>query len=162
MSAARLTEGGGRAGGGRLRIAAAPYLNSRPLTDGLEVEHCAPSEGARRLAEGEVDVALVPIASVARAGDWVVIPGPCVAAWGPVESVLLVADCAVSELDTVMLDASSRTSAVLARLIVAKLRGSEDGVRCESWAPDAIPERIVGRRGAVVIGDHALDLAARR
>ena len=37
------------------RIVAAPYLNSKPLTFGLDVAHAPPAECARRLAEGGGD-----------------------------------------------------------------------------------------------------------
>ncbi len=57
----------------KLRVAAVGYLNARPLTYGLErearpserVEHALPSEVARRIAEDEADVALMPIAAAA-------------------------------------------------------------------------------------------------
>ena len=103
-----------------IQIAAAPYLNSRPLTWGLEFDACPPAEGARRLAEGQTDVALVPLASVARAGDWVIAPDLCVASRGPVQSVLLLAECAIEDIESVVLDSSSRTSAILVRLLLGE------------------------------------------
>jgi cyclic dehypoxanthinyl futalosine synthase len=138
-----------------MRIVAAPYLNSRPLTFGLDVVHAAPSECARRLAEGEADVALVPLASVARAGDWEIVPGLGVAANGPVESVLVLADCAEDEIETVALDASSRTSAILVRLLLGERRW-------EVRPPAELEGAIGGRRAALVIGDAAMTARPRR
>ncbi|MBI4509222.1 MAG: dehypoxanthine futalosine cyclase [Deltaproteobacteria bacterium] len=144
-----------------VRLSAAAYLNSRPLIHGLDVGHCAPGECARRLDEGEADVALVPIASVARAGDWTVVPGPCVATRGAVQSVLLLADCDVKDLDVVALDASSRTSAILVRLVLRHILGGREP-RYEQRAPEKLDGLIGGRRGALVIGDAALELVQRR
>ena len=136
------------------RIVAAPYLNSKPLTFGLDVLHAPPAECARRLAEGEADVALVPLASVARAGDWEIAPGLCVAARDRVESVLLLADCAADEIETVALDASSRTSAILVRLLLGRRRW-------EVRPPAELEAAIGGRRAALVIGDAAMAAAPR-
>ncbi|HUS63097.1 MAG TPA: MqnA/MqnD/SBP family protein, partial [Kofleriaceae bacterium] len=102
-----------------LRICAAPFLNTRPLIAELPgVTLCSPAEGARRLAEGLCDVALLPLAAYARQGNLVAAPGVCIGARGAVGSVLLCADAPLEALDTIALDASSRTSVVLLRLIL--------------------------------------------
>ena len=91
----------------KLRLAAAPFLNTRPLISGLvaeppadvELQMCSPSEGARRLAERECDMALLPVAALARQGDLVAVPGVCIGARHKVGSVLLVADVPLARAD---------------------------------------------------------------
>lgn len=114
-----------------IRLVAAPFLNTRPLIEGLTAEPppdvtlelCSPAEGARRLAEGRCDVALLPVAAYARQGDLVAAPGVCIGARQRVGSVLLVAEQPIESLETVALDLSSRTSVTLARLILQDRAG---------------------------------------
>jgi cyclic dehypoxanthinyl futalosine synthase len=151
-----------------IRVVAAPFLNTRPLIDELvaapppdvQLELASPAEGARRLAEGLCDVALLPLAAYARQGDLVAAPGVCIGARGPVGSVLLVADAPLDELDTVALDLSSRTSVTLARLLLKERTGTLP--RFEGRPPMELPDLVEGRRGAVIIGDAALRAVRQR
>ena len=77
----------------RLRVAAVGYLNARPLWDGLDREpasarvrlDCAPpSEVARRIAEDEADIALMPVAAAATLGDLRFVRGSAIGARGAV------------------------------------------------------------------------------
>jgi cyclic dehypoxanthinyl futalosine synthase len=148
----------------KLRLVAAPFLNTRPLISGLvadapanvELALCSPSEGARRLAERECDLALLPVAAFARQGDLVAVPGVCIGARERAGSVLLVADVPLAELTTVALDQSSRTSVLLARLLLRAQRGAGGEPRYEARPPEELPGCVGGTRGAVIIGDAAL------
>jgi cyclic dehypoxanthinyl futalosine synthase len=150
----------------KLRIAAVGYLNARPLTYGLDaeprvtVEHALPSEVARRVAEDEADVALMPIAAAATIGDLRLVRGCAIGARGRVRSVVLAADRPIEELEEIALDLSSRTSVALARLIVRRLRPGKEPRWVGRPAARAI-ESIGGWRGAVVIGDPALTIEGK-
>ncbi len=153
----------------RLRVAAVQYLNARPLFEGLDREPAAarialdlalPSEVARRVAEDEADVALMPVAAAATIGDLRIVRGCAIGARGKVRSVVLAADRPLEELDTVALDLSSRTSVALARLIVRRLRSGKEPRWVGLPASRAI-ESIGGRAGAVVIGDPALSIEGK-
>ena len=153
-----------------LRLVAAPFLNTRPLISGLTaamppgvtLELCSPAEGARRLAERECDVALLPVAAFARQGDLVAVPGVCIGARHQVGSVLLVADVPLHELTTVALDQSSRTSVTLARLLLRERRATRGEPRYEARPPSELMACVEGTRGAVIIGDPALQAIAQR
>ena len=111
-----------------LRVGTVPYLVARPLTWGLEeradVELVAapPSELARGLAAGELDVALA--SSILAVEDpryrlWE--QGPVIASRGPVRSVLLLLRPGLvdpSGVRRVGLDPHSRTGRVLATSIL--------------------------------------------
>jgi len=140
------------------------YLNARPLTDSIDrsrwpVVADVPSRIATELAEGRVDVALVPVAAVLA--DWMdlrVVPGHCIGADGPVESVLLVAETPPSEWTEVLLDGESRTSAVLATLLMRRGPLSEqvqDGVAIRRVEPGTAMDSARGSTAALVIGDAA-------
>ncbi len=159
-----------RSSTGKLRLAAAPFLNTRPLISGLvadapaevELQICSPAEGARRLAERECDLALLPVAAFARQGDLVAVPGVCIGAQRRVGSVLLVADVPAHELTHVALDQSSRTSVTLARLLLRERRETRGEPKYEARPPAELAQSVEGTRGAVIIGDPALQALAQR
>jgi len=150
----------------KLRVAAVGYLNARPLTFGLDreprvtVEQALPSEVARRIAEDEADVALMPIAAAATIGDLRLVRECAIGARGHVRSVVLASERPLEELEEIALDLSSRTSVALARLIVRRLRGGKEPRWVGRPAAKAI-ESIGERRGAVVIGDPALTIEGK-
>jgi cyclic dehypoxanthinyl futalosine synthase len=153
----------------RLRVAAVGYLNARPLYEGLDREpasrrvrlDCAsPSEVARRVAEDEADVALMPVAAAATIGDLRLARGAAIGARGAVRSVVLVGERPVEEIDELAVDLSSRTSVVLARLVLrARRKGREP--RLVGCGPREAIAQVGGTRGAVVIGDPALEIEGR-
>src|SRR5580704_16385665 len=119
----------------RLRVAAVQYLNARPLFDGLDREPAAarvaldlalPSEVARRIAEDEADVALMPVAAAATIGEVRLVRGVAIGARGKVRSVVLASERPLEELTEVALDLSSKTSVALAKLVVARLRKGKE------------------------------------
>jgi len=155
--------------GGKLRFAGVEYLNARPILHGLlqgmgesklVLELGRPSEVARRLFEEEADAALVPAATIAAHGGLEIVPGIAVGARGPVRSVVIVGERPIEELDTLLLDASSRTSVVLARLVAAHRRGGR-AIATYSRTPEQILAETGGGVGAVLIGDGALAARGR-
>ena len=153
----------------RLRVAAVGYLNARPLYEGLDREpashrvrlDCAtPSEVARRVAEDEADIALMPVAAAATIGDLRLVRGCAIGTRGPVRSVVLIGERPIEELGELAVDLSSRTSVVLARLILrARTRGREP--RLVGMGPREAIAHVGEGRGALVIGDPALAIEGR-
>jgi cyclic dehypoxanthinyl futalosine synthase len=145
------------------------YLNARPLyvgldeppaSDRIEMDRAVPSEVARRIAEDEADVALMPVAAAASLGEIRMVRGCAVGARGAVRSILVVGDRPIEELDTVAVDLSSRTSVVLARLIL-RARHSGREPRLIGCAPRQAIASVSGACGALVIGDAALEIEGR-
>jgi cyclic dehypoxanthinyl futalosine synthase len=152
----------------KLRIAGVGYLNAAPLVfgldrdDGVELFLGSPAEVTRRLSEGEADVALLPVAAAATLGD-VDLLDLGVVARGPVRSVVIAAERPIDELDRIALDASSRTSVVLARLEL-RARGAAIVDRAGALAarpPAEVIAGIGGTTGGLVIGDPALEIEGR-
>jgi cyclic dehypoxanthinyl futalosine synthase len=158
-----------RDSGDRLRVAAVAYLNARPLYEGLDREpasarvrlDCAsPSEVARSVAEDEVDVALMPVAAAASVGDLRLVRGCAIGSRGAVRSVVLVGDRPVDSLEELAVDLSSRTSVVLARLVLRARNAGREPRLLGSTPREAIAG-VRGVRGALVIGDPALEIEGR-
>jgi cyclic dehypoxanthinyl futalosine synthase len=144
-----------------IRVAAVEYLNARPLYDALagvsSVSLClgSPAEVARQIAEDEAEVALMPVAAAASMGDLRVARGMAIGARGAVRSVVIVSEMPVDKLTELAVDLSSRSSVILARLLLrARLRGKEP--RLFGCGPKEGIASVRGTRGALVIGDPAL------
>jgi cyclic dehypoxanthinyl futalosine synthase len=155
--------------GDRVRVAAVGYLNARPLYEGLDREPAsarftldcaAPSEVARRIAEDEAELALMPVAAAATIGDLRLVRGAAIGARGAVRSVIIASDCRIEDIEELAVDLSSRTSVVLARLLLrARHHGREP--RLFGMGPREAIAHIGGTRGALVIGDPALEIEGR-
>jgi chorismate dehydratase len=148
------------------RLAASSYLNTAPLIwsfkhgsvkDDVELVEAVPARCAELLAQGQVDIALVPAIEYQRIPDLAVVPSVCIGSREKVRSVIL-----VSKLDNlknirkVALDESSRTSAALVKIIFREF------VDCKpEWvaaAPD-VRQMLADNDAALVIGDPAMTFA---
>jgi cyclic dehypoxanthinyl futalosine synthase len=152
-----------------LKAAAVGYLNARPLCEGLDrapasnriaLESATPSEVARRVAEGEADVGLMPVAAAASIGDLRMARGCAIGSRGPVRSIAVLAEKPIEDIETLSVDLSSRTSVILARLVLRRLLGGREP-RLVGCGPKEAVDSIGGRRGALVIGDPALEIEDR-
>ena len=147
-----------------LRVVGVEYLNARPLWESLkddprvDLRLAPPSEVARSLAEDEADVGLMPVAAAATIGELRVLRNMAIGARGKVRSVAIVAERPIHELDSIALDLSSRTSVVLARLLLARRKLSPK--LFGAHPKDAIAQ-VHERTGALLIGDPALDVESR-
>src|SRR5258708_32154297 len=83
-----------------------------------------PSECARAVAAGEADIGIIPAIELNR-HDYGRVRGLGIASRGPVRSILLVSSKPFSEIETLAGDASSRTSAALARVLPARRYGAQ-------------------------------------
>lgn len=142
-----------------IRLGAVSYLNVRPLVfgldrrDGVSLRFDVPSECARLLASGEIDLGMVPsITYLDRPGDRIV-PGVCIGSEGPVASVALYSRKPIADVRTIALDTSSRTSAMLTRILCA--RRFNIAPVFVPHAPD-LAAMLAAADAALLIGDPAL------
>jgi cyclic dehypoxanthinyl futalosine synthase len=149
-----------------LRVLGVDYLNARPLWESLrdhevpsvDLRLLPPSELACALAEDEADVGLLPVAAAATMGELRLLRNMAIGARGRVRSVAIVAERPIHELESIALDLSSRTSVVLARLLLARRKLSP---HLFGATPDRAIASVGGTTGALVIGDPALGLEER-
>jgi chorismate dehydratase len=151
-----------------LRIAAIRFLNPAPLMWDFEhppfneelsrryhIDWMLPSECADRLASGDADIGLVPIAALAANPNLRVLPGCTIASKGRVRSLLLVRRAAqqLNAIRTVAADTASRTTIAYTKILFKKW-GNADATFLPMTADlDAMLEKA---DAAVVIGDPAL------
>ncbi len=144
----------------RIRIGAVNYLNTKPLIcdlDKLAPEADLildlPSRLADRLAEGQLDVALIPVIEYFRAGSYSIVPDISIATRGPVLSVTLFSRVPWSEIRSVALDAGSRTSAALTQVLLRKRHGVTPHLR--PLAMDSAADEV-DADAVLLIGDRAM------
>ncbi len=148
----------------KLSVGIVNFLNSRPLAWGFlrgrleqhfEASFAPPARVAQLLAEGKLDIGLIPAIEVQRIPGLRVLPDLCVTASHEVRSVLLLARCPVEEIRRVALDLNSRTSAALVQIILADRYGLTPIYHQAS--PDAAA-MLQDHDAALVIGDPALQV----
>jgi chorismate dehydratase len=141
------------------RIGAVCYLNARPLIyalsrflPGADVRVDLPSRLADDLAADRLDVALVPSIEHLRHPEYRVVSDACVACDGPVQSIRLYGRVVPERIRTLALDEGSRTSVMLARILLKEQVGIEPAVEAlpigatiEETSADAV--MLIGDRG---------------
>jgi chorismate dehydratase len=151
-----------------LRVAAIRFLNPAPLMWDFEhlplstalatrydFDWMLPSQCADKLASGEADIGLVPIASLATIRGLRILPGCTIASKGRVRSLLLVrrANRSLANLRSVAADTASRTTLAYARILFHQWGNSDVPFVPMAADLDAMLDRA---DAAIVIGDPAL------
>ncbi len=147
----------------KIRIGAVSYLNTKPLIYGLEqapikddieliVDY--PSHIAGMLADDKIDIGLVPVAVIPYLPEAHIVTDYCIACDGPVDSVAIFSQLPLSQVATVMLDYQSRTSVMLARLLMQEYWKKE--VIWQDTLGEEYRHQIQGNVAGLVIGDRAL------
>ena len=143
------------------------FLNTSPLVWGMlhgtqrglfELDFRIPSECADQVAAGASDIGIIPSFELTRQ-DLEVIPGTGIACHGAVRSILLVSSRPATEIRTLAVDSSSRTSVQLARVILERKYGAS--YLAVPHAPD-LEAMLRIADAALVIGDPALRIDPAR
>ncbi|MFL5765688.1 MAG: menaquinone biosynthetic enzyme MqnA/MqnD family protein [Bacteroidia bacterium] len=151
----------------KIKISAVAYLNSKPFIYGLErspvmklidLQLDIPSECARKLIEGQVDVGLIPVAVLPLLKEKYIISDYCIGAVGRVNSVMLYSDVPLEQITAVLLDYQSRTSVTLVRVLAANFWKISPG-----WikAEKDYENKVSGTTAAVIIGDRTFGLEGK-
>lgn len=112
-----------------LRLGSVNYLNARPLIYGLEALHDAsvsldvPARLLAGLRDGRFDVALLPIIDYQRMENLRLLPAGGIGSDGPTLTVRIFSRVPVAQITDLACDPESRTSVVLARIILAERFG---------------------------------------
>jgi chorismate dehydratase len=145
----------------RLRVSAVSFLNTVPLVRGLthgpqqgvfDLRFRVPAAVADDLETGTADIGIVPCAELDRLG-LSFLPDVGIACRGAVRSILLISRAAPAQIRTLAVDTSSRSSVMLARIVLAERYGAE---------PALVPRRpnlhdmLEVADAALIIGDPAL------
>jgi chorismate dehydratase len=146
----------------KLRIGSVPYLNAKPQVDwfhspdcdaDVEITYAVPSELARMLREGRLDVANVSSFEGLQNPALVIVPGISISAHGAVKSVRLFSKVPMEAISSVALDTSSLTSSALTRILLREQFGITP--RYEHHRPD-LDAMLATHDAGLIIGDLKL------
>jgi chorismate dehydratase len=156
----------------RVHLGAVGYLNARPHVCGLDrfprfgLRFDMPSRCADLLHAGAIDVGLIPSieylngpAGTGPRTTYRIVPDVAIASRGAVASVALYTKRPMSDVQSIALDTSSRTSVALARVLCA--REFKIQPRLEARGPD-LGAMLEECDAALIIGDAALFLDHER
>jgi chorismate dehydratase len=146
----------------KIRVSLVHYLNAAPLgwaflhgphRDKLEIMPSSPANCADQLSRGEVDIGLIPSIEYQRIPDLRILPDISISSLTEVRSILLIKPKGRREIKSVALDASSRTSVALTKVLLqAKM-----GLRPEYVPhPPDLSSMLKRCDAALLIGDAAL------
>ncbi len=150
----------------KVRISAVRYANTYPFLYGLSVtdfERLAdistdhPADCAKKLLTGEVDIGLIPVASLAYMKDYRVITDYCLGAYGKVDTVLLLSDCPFKEIKTIHLDFRSVSSITLIKILAKNAWDKE--FLWKNTNNDFDFSMLDDQEAVVLIGDQCIELA---
>ncbi|MDZ4168114.1 MAG: menaquinone biosynthesis protein [Coriobacteriia bacterium] len=149
----------------RPRLGHIQFINCLPLYYGMvkqdvlldvDLVRANPADLAEMIVAGSLEVAPIPAIEYARhADELILLPDIAITSDGEVQSILLVSKKPVTELSggTVALAANSRTSQVLARVLLKRRWDVEPDY--VTMPPD-LPAMLRDADAALLIGDEAL------
>src|SRR5262245_51473418 len=144
------------------KISIVKYLNAVPLAwgilEGPQKENfdpvlSTPAECADQLAQGRVDIGLIPSIEFQRIKGSRIVPGPAVASLYQVRSVILVSVVPLWKVKTVACDSGSRTSVALTKIIFDEFYHTHPDFRP---AEPNVAAMLKDSDAALIIGDNAL------
>jgi chorismate dehydratase len=145
-----------------VRLGAVGYLNARPLVFGLDrsprfdLRYDLPSECARLLHAGDIDLGLIPSIEYLRGPrTYGIVPHVAITSRGPVSSVALYTRRGPKDIRSIAMDSSSRTSVALATVLMHRVWGLRP--RHMEAAPD-LERMLAAADAALLIGDLALTI----
>ncbi len=148
----------------KVKISVVSYLNSKPFIYGLkhselinnvELSLDIPSDCARKLLNGEVDLGLIPIAVIPKLKEHYIISDYCIGAEGKVTSVMMYSEVPLQEISTILLDYQSRTSVTLVKVLANNYwKISPTWINAEANFENNIKDTTA----AVIIGDRTFGL----
>lgn len=141
-----------------LRIGCVKYLNAHPLIRGwpgdVELDH--PAILCQRLANGELDVALVSSFEFLRNPIYQIVDDVSISSDGPVYSVVVAHRGYVSDVEQIELDPASQTAVNLLRCLLAELQLNPRLVENDARVARAVGKLASGSRAQLLIGDQAI------
>jgi len=150
----------------KVRISAVRYANTYPFLFGLmesgldkiaDISTDHPADCAKKLITDEVDIGLVPVASLTKMKNYWIITDYCLGAYGKVETVLLLSNSPFEELTTIYLDYRSLSSITLVKILAKNA-----WKRKLEWkkTDDSFDfSQLENREGVVLIGDQCIELS---
>ncbi|MCF8238251.1 MAG: menaquinone biosynthesis protein [Saprospiraceae bacterium] len=144
------------------RLVLVNYLNTLPLLAGLrahldqevDLVLAHPADCAKTFFSGEANIGLIPVGALIHEANWHQVSQYGIGCDGPVATVCLFGHSPIEAWDRVYLDYQSRTSVLLARLLLNDYWKIHPLVQA---AQPGFETEIKGTTGGLIIGDRAIE-----
>ena len=148
----------------KVKISAVSYLNTKPYLKGFELSENKdlfdiqldyPADSAKKLIDGLVDIALVPVVILPKLKTPQIISNFGIGALGSVKTVCVFSNCPIEEIETIYLDYQSKTSVQLIQILTKNYwKINPNFVASEIGFED----KIKGNTAALIIGDRTIPI----
>ena len=111
----------------KYKVSAVSYLNTipfiyglknSPIFDQIELSLDYPALCADKLLNNQVDIGLIPVATIPKIKNAQIISDYCIGSDGKVDTVCLYSNVPILEIESIALDYQSRTSIELLKLLL--------------------------------------------
>ena len=149
----------------KIKISIVSYSNTLPFLYGLQqsdimnnidLQLDIPSKCAEKLLTNQVDIGLVPVAILPELSEYHILTDFCIGANKKVNSVLLVSDVPLNEIETILLDYQSKSSINLVQVLAKEYWKISPKFK---HATIGFEETIAGKTAGVIIGDRTFNLS---
>lgn len=150
----------------KINLILVSYLNTLPFLEGFKKVSAhrfnlifkTPSDGARSFLNHEAPIALIPIGSLIHQQEYEICTEFCIGCDGPVRTVGVFSDVSIEDIERVYLDADSRTSVILVKILFEKLGFSNiEWIHGLPKSETAIPHKS----GILTIGDKVFSFEGK-
>ncbi len=151
----------------KIRVGAVNYRNAKPLVCGMVqpgientivLSYDYPARLVDQLCKGIIDIGLIPVAAIPAIPGARMVGTHGIAADGKVGSVCIFSQTPIENINEVILDYQSRTSAALTRILFENYW--KRSVNFLPSSSDGYIDDIRGQRAGLIIGDRALTRAS--
>lgn len=125
------------------------------MNETIELIEAYPSKLAEMLVNDEIDLGLIPVASIPRLKEYHIVSDYCIGSEGEVASVCLFSEVPVDKITKVYLDYQSRSSVALLKWLISEYWGIQPELIEAS--NENYRNEIKGTTAGLVIGDRALE-----
>lgn len=148
----------------KVKISIVSYSNTLPFLYGLQqsdimndidLQLDIPSKCAEKLLTNQVDIGLVPVAILPELPEYHILTDFCIGANKKVNSVILVSDVPLNEIDTILLDYQSKSSINLVQILAKEYWKISPKFK---HATVGFENNINGKTAAVIIGDRTFNM----
>jgi chorismate dehydratase len=148
----------------KIKVGVVNYLNTKPLLYGLQQSPISerieliedhPARLADLLMNNEIDLGLIPVATIPALSEYHIVGDYCIGSEGEVASVCLFSEVPMNEIKKVWLDYQSRSSVELLKWLMKEYWGINPELI--EATDENYRKEIKGTTAGLVIGDRAFE-----
>ncbi|MBN1113346.1 MAG: menaquinone biosynthesis protein [Bacteroidales bacterium] len=151
----------------KYKISTISYINTFPFLyllekkgkDFFDIEIDYPSKCAEKLLYDKVDIGLIPVAAITELPYAEIITNYCIGANGKVNTVALLSNDKIEDIESIYLDYQSKTSVNLMRILAIEYYKKD--INWITTKPGFEQLQLPEKCGMVIIGDRVFEMESK-